>query len=201
MFIEHISELNSRLLQTSSRTHYTTQKDAGKWSTNSTASGNTWLLLPYVIFTRVRLDQTWSIATMYGLELLNPHFSTLIGFKIVYAVLQGLTYFPASFHIDAKLQRSMSSTLYVHQFRPLQLGLSILHTRSRIVHISFVFQLQEESSTQTTFSRELLLWGTNSYTDASPNATIQVKDQLTSILLILTSSPPTFYIHIAYLIL
>lgn len=64
-----------------------------KWSTYSITSGPS-KLLPYFIFTNVRLNQKWSIATISKVDMLSPHFPVLVELKIIYMFLLGKTYFP-----------------------------------------------------------------------------------------------------------
>lgn len=64
-------------------------KDSGKWSTHSIAPRSTWFLLPFLIFTWIRLKHKQSMDLISGLELLNHLFLASINFKIFYTFLCG----------------------------------------------------------------------------------------------------------------
>lgn len=129
---------DSNSFQTSSGSHIynPSLKMEEKWSAPCTVPKSTRFLLLCFISARVRLNQKWSTAVMFGLKTPNPHFPALIEFKTVYALLKGLNYFPCHCFLptDTTLQVSLSlsllllfpwkmfkitSKLYLQQFKPL----------------------------------------------------------------------------------
>lgn len=112
-------------------------KDSRKWSTHSVAPRSTWFLLPFLIFTWIRLKHKQSMALISGLELLNPLFLALMNFKIFYTFLcvwRGYSPFCICFANDASLQSLSLLYRYVQYSDELHSSVRLIQTFTIRVH-------------------------------------------------------------------
>lgn len=158
--------------------------------------------LSWFISTRIRLDPKWCFDAISALELPLPHILGLM-FKSIYVVMSGMT-FPilqslfyrrniASLSLIYRyfhgkwsdVLHSLVSTIFTLQLgltKTLQLGLTILHSRSLFTHVSAEFHSLHLA---LFFRRTIILWGRLMKGYFRKHYNLQAKNQSLSITLIL----------------